>query len=43
MAWITAKNGNVLEVSDPDLVEKLRAEGHGVSDTDPRETKTSKK
>lgn len=40
MTWVKSKvNGNVIEVADPDLVKKLKSEGHEVSESDPRAVK----
>lgn len=40
MSWIKSKhNGNVFEVADEDLVKQLEAEGHEVSEEDPRKKK----
>lgn len=37
MAWVTSSvNGNVIEVADEALVEKFKAEGHKVTESDPR-------
>lgn len=39
MAWVTSKtNGNVFPVED-EQVEYFKAQGHKVSDSDPREAK----
>ena len=36
MAWIKAKNGNVLEVADLSHAEQLLNEGHEAFESDPR-------
>jgi hypothetical protein len=43
MVWITsATNGNVFEVLDEDFAAQLEADGHEVSETDPRARKAAK-
>lgn len=46
MAWVTSKtNGNSIFVEDEDVARYFEAQGHKLSDSDPREAKprTAKK